>query len=102
MNRSNIVEKLRTHEAELRHLGVARLFLFGSTARGEDTDASDVDLAIWFDPDARPRGLAYIGKLEELSEKLSLMHDRPVDIVVEPVLGVQLQRAIDEDRVVAF
>jgi uncharacterized protein len=35
---------LRAHEAELERLGVERLYLFGSTARGEATDDSDVDL----------------------------------------------------------
>ena len=44
MERETAVERLRQHEAELRRLGVERLFLFGSTARGEAGPDSDVDL----------------------------------------------------------
>ena len=86
----------------MRHLGVAGICLFGSVARGDDNDASDIDLAIRFDPENRPRGLAYVGRLEEVSETLEQLLERPVDVVVEPTAGTVLQRAIDEDRVVAF
>jgi predicted nucleotidyltransferase len=44
MERDQAIAKLKEHEAELKHLGVQQLYLFGSTARGEARDASDVDL----------------------------------------------------------
>ena len=36
--------RLKAHEAELKQLGVERLYLFGSTVRDEAAETSDVDL----------------------------------------------------------
>ncbi len=44
MERSEAIAKLKQHEAELKQLGVEHLYLFGSTARGEGREDSDVDL----------------------------------------------------------
>lgn len=40
-----VFETLRRLEPELRSQGVSALYIFGSVARREDTDASDVDIA---------------------------------------------------------
>jgi predicted nucleotidyltransferase len=42
--RERVLRVLRAHEAEIRALGVTRLWLFGSLARGEAGRKSDVDL----------------------------------------------------------
>jgi predicted nucleotidyltransferase len=44
VDRTDAIAKLKSHEAELKQLGVERLFLFSSTARGEARADSDVDL----------------------------------------------------------
>ncbi len=44
MQREDVIARLKEHEAELRRLGVEHLYLFGSTARDEARDDSDVDL----------------------------------------------------------
>ncbi|MBM3491081.1 MAG: hypothetical protein FJX68_11640 [Alphaproteobacteria bacterium] len=46
MDRETIAALLRAHAAELRARGVTRLDLFGSTARGEATETSDIDVVI--------------------------------------------------------
>ncbi len=51
--RERVLRVLRRHEAELRALGVTRLRLFGSMARGEAGPESDVDLLIEVDPSAK-------------------------------------------------
>jgi predicted nucleotidyltransferase len=38
------ISRLQHHEADLKRLGVEHLYMFGSTARGEARDDSDVDL----------------------------------------------------------
>ena len=43
-----------------------------------------------------------IGRLDELTGSLTQLLGRAVDIVVEPTVALHLQRAIGEDRVVAF
>ena len=45
MDRLALVERLRAHEPELRANGILSLSVCGSAARGDDTVASDVDLA---------------------------------------------------------
>ena len=51
MRRDEAMRRLRGRRAELQRLGVERLYMFGSTARDEAREDSDVDL--FFD---YPRG----------------------------------------------
>jgi predicted nucleotidyltransferase len=44
MPRDPIIEKLRANADAIRAFGVTALFLYGSTARGEAAENSDVDL----------------------------------------------------------
>ena len=44
MDRSAAIARLREHETELKALGVEHMYLFGSTARGDAREDSDVDL----------------------------------------------------------
>ena len=62
--------------------------LFGSVARGEDLEKSDIDLLVDFLPGATL--LDQIGLVQELSEKL----DRKVDIVSARGLNKHLKRKI--------
>lgn len=43
MNREEVLQILRTHQQELKDLGVRSLELFGSVARNEARPDSDVD-----------------------------------------------------------
>jgi hypothetical protein len=43
MTREDVLRRLKAREPELRKLGLAKLYLFGSLARGEP-NAQDVDL----------------------------------------------------------
>lgn len=45
-NREQVLRTLGDHAGDLRRLGVRRLGLFGSVARGEATEASDLDLVV--------------------------------------------------------
>lgn len=46
MRRSEALDLLRRHRADLNRLGVGRLFLYGSVARDRADDQSDVDLLV--------------------------------------------------------
>lgn len=48
--RSDVINRLREIEAEIRALGVRRLALFGSFARSEPRPDSDVDVLVEFFP----------------------------------------------------
>lgn len=49
MERDQILSTLRRHSADLKGLGVSRLYLFGSVAKNEARPDSDVDLFFDFD-----------------------------------------------------
>src|SRR5688572_24481853 len=44
MDSETVIRTLRAHEEELRAEGISHVFLFGSVARGEADEHSDVDL----------------------------------------------------------
>jgi predicted nucleotidyltransferase len=98
MDKDSVLQRLRAHEHELRTMGVARLSLFGSVARGEAGPDSDVDLAAEFDR-SRPFGMFQFAALEG---RLRELMGHPVDLVGEPARKPRMQQAIDRDRVRAF
>jgi hypothetical protein len=51
MSRADIIAALRERASDIRNFGATSLYLFGSTARNEATEGSDVDLFIDYDPE---------------------------------------------------
>ena len=49
--KENIIAALKFHKPELSKLGVQTIGLFGSYSRNEQSDSSDIDLLIDFDPE---------------------------------------------------
>ena len=78
-------------------MGIDHVAIFGSTARDEATDTSDLDIAVRLRPDAR-LGLDYL----TLDERIGTLLGVAVDLVAEPVSRPRLQSEIDRDRVDAF
>ncbi|HSG42529.1 MAG TPA: nucleotidyltransferase family protein [Anaerolineales bacterium] len=48
MSRSSVITRIRKHRVQLEKLGVISLSLFGSVAREEETNNSDVDILVEF------------------------------------------------------
>jgi predicted nucleotidyltransferase len=51
ITRAQIVSKLQLHQQDLKSLGVRNIGLFGSYLREEQSEKSDIDLLIDFEPD---------------------------------------------------
>jgi uncharacterized protein len=85
----NPLTVLQTHLAELLALGARRLGVFGSFARGETRDDSDVDIYVEFD-DAK-RTYDNFFALHELLENLL---GRRVDLVTDKSLSETKARLI--------
>lgn len=49
--RDYIITTIRTHEPEFSRLGIRKIGLFGSCARNEESDKSDIDILLDFNPD---------------------------------------------------
>lgn len=98
MSREHILATLRAHEAELRAAGVVHLSVFGSAARGEATDASDVDLMAEFDP-ARQQTLVTLGGLQN---RLSEWLGAEVDLAVAAWMRSSVSERAKREALVAF
>lgn len=68
MQRDQAIAKLKEHEAELKRLGVRQLYLFGSTARGDARDDSDIDL--FFDYDEGKFGLFDLMDVQDYASRI--------------------------------
>lgn len=84
------IARLRAHEAELKRLGVEHLFLFGSTARGEAREDSDVDL--FFD---HPEGSLGLYELLDVKEAATRILGRKADIMTRRSLHRVLRDRIE-------
>ena len=100
MDKASVIATLKRHETELRELGVVNLSLFGSVAREEAVEDSDIDLAVIFA--AGPRGFAHLERKDRIKERLEELLGRRVDLIEEPSSRKRVQQAIEQDRVLAF
>jgi len=76
----------------LKRHGVTRASLFGSAARGEMTDASDVDVLVELPKDVH--GYEYIALKMDLKEQLENTLGRNVDVVEYNLIKADLKRYI--------
>ena len=97
MNRSDAIAKLREHEAELKQLGVEHLYLFGSTARGEAREDSDVDL--FFD---HPEGSLGLFDLMDVKDTAARILGRKTDIMTRRSLHPVLRERIEATALQVF
>jgi predicted nucleotidyltransferase len=88
---------LKAHEAELKRLGVERLYLFGSTARGDATESSDVDL--FFDYEKGKFGLF---ELMDVKEYAAGILGRPTDIMTRDSLHKAIRQRVEATAVRVF
>ena len=94
MNRAEVLDLLRTHKPTLeQRFGVTKLALYGSLARDQATDTSDVDVLVEFDtpPDWR----RYFGAQFYLEDLLG----RPVDLAMKAEIRVEIQPFVERDAI---
>ncbi len=97
MDREAAITALKAHAAELRQLGVEHLYLFGSTARGEARQDSDVDL--FFD---HPEGSIGLYELIDLKEAATRILGRKADIMTRRSLHPVLRHRIESSAQQVF
>ena len=97
MQRDEAITILKEHETELKQLGVEHLYLFGSTARGEAREDSDVDL--FFDYE---RGKLGLFELMDVKEQTSRILGRKADIMTRDSLHKILRPRIEASALQVF
>jgi predicted nucleotidyltransferase len=89
-SREYILSVIKNHKAELSRLGIRNIGLFGSCARNEQNEKSDIDILIDFDKDKE--NFDNYMAVYDLIEKL--FKNRRVDIVTKnglsPYIGPKI------------
>jgi predicted nucleotidyltransferase len=96
MNKEKLLDILRKYKNErANYYGIIKIGIFGSTARGDAHEESDVDIVLRI---REPDLFMLVGIKEELEERLH----RPVDIVTyRDNMNLFLKKRIDEEAVYA-
>ena len=97
MERAEAMSLLKQHEAELKQLGVEQLYMFGSTARNDARDDSDIDL--FFD---HAKGQLGVYELMDVKEVARAILGHPTDIMTRASLHPALRKRIEETAVLVF
>jgi uncharacterized protein len=97
MHRDLVIEKLRTHADAIRAYGVTTLYLYGSTARGDAGEASDVDL--FADVDYQRFGFI---PFMDLRDYLATLLDCKVDFTTRNALHADLRDRVIRSAIKVF
>ena len=94
MTRAEVLEKLRAHRPTLvERFGVVELAVFGSFARDEATDASDVDILVSFDTPLNWK--TYFGTQFYLEDLLQ----RPVELATREDVRAEMRPQVEREAV---
>ena len=97
MNKDQVIRILRKNRTAISPFHVRALYIFGSVARNEATENSDVDIMVEFEQDA------HIGffELEKLQRVLSSLVGHNVDLVTRDSLHSALKPQILKEAIYA-
>ena len=95
MNKSEVLEKLTFFRDEHKTFSVKGLYIFGSYAREEAKEESDLDILVEFEPDA-PIGLFEFARLRR---RLSELVGREVDLVTRDAIRPEMRDEILREAV---
>ena len=76
---------------------IQRAWIFGSFARGEETDTSDVDILVTLVPNSR-MGLEFFRMIVDLEGLLN----RPVDLVVDGNILPFAKESVEHDKLLVY
>jgi len=96
MNKSALIEVLRTYDVALRENGATGVFIFGSRAAGTQRPDSDLDLFIDYDAEKKIPNMFRLMQIEhEISQTLGI----PVTITTRNALHPLMRESIERDAI---
>jgi uncharacterized protein len=98
MTRDEIIAKLRSTVPAFRAEGVTRLAIFGSRARGDARDDSDLDVLVEVEPDSRFSLLNLIGVEHIIKDVTGL----PAQATMRRSLEPRMAERIADDIIEVF
>lgn len=98
MTRDEAIARIKPHEAELRAAGITSLALFGSVARGDAREDSDVDLMCEIDRESRMSLIEFAG----VQLRLENLTHRSVDLVERGSMRPRIRAHAEADMVPIF
>ena len=98
MDKNAVLKCLRHYQKELQQRGILHAAVFGSVARGEATEDSDLDILIEIDPNLSIDIYAYAGLKRFVAELFPI----PTDVVNRTALKERLRPEAEQDAVYAF
>ena len=94
MDSDQALQTLRSILPQLRVLGVRDIALFGSVARNDADDTSDIDILIDFEPESES-----FDNLISVADLLEARFDLPVDLVTVKGLSPYLAASVAEEAI---
>lgn len=93
----NAIDLLRKNESEIKKkFGVKKIGIFGSFARGEEKDGSDIDVLVEFKEDCKT-----FDNYMDLKFTLEDLFSRKIDLVTMDALRPQLKDGILQEVIYA-
>ncbi len=92
MKRSEVIRILRENAEAVRGMGATSLYLFGSSARDEASQQSDLDLFIDYDPQSHFSLIDLVGIKQLLEEAMAMDVDLTTRNSLHPQLKDEIQR----------
>ena len=91
--RQTVLNSLRDRLDVIHNFGVRSLALFGSVARDEATETSDLDFLVEFE------GIATFDRYMDLKFFLEDLFHKPVDLVTKRSLKSQIRQTVLEEAI---
>ena len=90
MQKNEVVQRLKQHADAIKAIGARSLYLFGSTARGEARETSDIDLFIDYDEDTDFSAIELIRIQRYISDLLQAEADVTTREGLHPLIRAEI------------